>query len=442
MNKKDIEILIGLSEILSEHKTFSGEDYRVYNALNSVFNEERWITIKPHGADAEDYKRLKLQDGETPKQAMKRVYKVDLDKKDNGKGKKNNAPKKTFKERIEEKRKGYDLAYAKYHEIESKSREFEQKLFALLDDISDYEAQRKFAAKYREEHKEEEQKLAEERNQAYKNYKEAEKEFDNFTSELADEISNIDLNKLDLKELSALKDDLEDFSYMSGIPYGKRKFLQSKISDINVKLDQNAVKEEADKVGGYTKKLNNLCGFTRFSDISSYPEDLQKHIYDSYKSVYNKYPQIRYGGLQIAELGDRTYANNLSYSNVVTLNKKKYSDLATLKESYDNTVKGQFHPQGTTYNSIITHELGHGLLSYIEKTYKISGVDIRATVLNKIGIKQKDVKEYLSEYAMAKPRKAHEFFAEAFAEYMDSPKPRPLAVAFGEEINRILNSKG
>lgn len=61
-------------------------------------------------------------------------------------------------------------------------------------------------------------------------------------------------------------------------------------------------------------------------------------------------------------------------------------------------------------------------------------------MLKKVGIKQKDVKEHLSEYAMAKPREAHEFFAEAFAEYMTSKNPRPLAQAFGEEINRILNS--
>lgn len=39
---------------------------------------------------------------------------------------------------------------------------------------------------------------------------------------------------------------------------------------------------------------------------------------------------------------------------------------------------------------------------------------------------------------MVKPKEAHEFFAEAFAEYMDSPNPRPLAKAFGEVITSIL----
>ena len=39
MNNTDIEILLGLTEILKNHKTYTGEDYRVYNALDRVFNE-------------------------------------------------------------------------------------------------------------------------------------------------------------------------------------------------------------------------------------------------------------------------------------------------------------------------------------------------------------------------------------------------------------------
>lgn len=49
---------------------------------NNKNDGDKWITIKPHGDDADDYKRLKLQAGETPKEAMKRVYGVDVDKKE------------------------------------------------------------------------------------------------------------------------------------------------------------------------------------------------------------------------------------------------------------------------------------------------------------------------------------------------------------------------
>lgn len=50
----------------------------------SKVNNEKWITIKPHGQDAKG-RHLMLQDGETPKEAMKRQWGVDVDKKNNGK---------------------------------------------------------------------------------------------------------------------------------------------------------------------------------------------------------------------------------------------------------------------------------------------------------------------------------------------------------------------
>ena len=46
----------------------------VINSKDQVENE-KWITIKPHGDDSDDYRRLKLEDGETPKEAIERVYK-------------------------------------------------------------------------------------------------------------------------------------------------------------------------------------------------------------------------------------------------------------------------------------------------------------------------------------------------------------------------------
>ena len=53
----------------------------VYN-LKAI--NERWITIHPHGEDSEDYRRIKLKDGETPKEAIDRVYKKG-DKQEKGK---------------------------------------------------------------------------------------------------------------------------------------------------------------------------------------------------------------------------------------------------------------------------------------------------------------------------------------------------------------------
>ena len=86
MINEEIEILKGLiSFIKVENGKFSDTDIKFLKGINSIVNElsvenERWITIHPHGnAEDEngkkDYRRLLLEDGETPEEAIKRVYK-------------------------------------------------------------------------------------------------------------------------------------------------------------------------------------------------------------------------------------------------------------------------------------------------------------------------------------------------------------------------------
>lgn len=42
--------------------------------FRTVINNDKWITIHPHGEDSDDYRRIKLEDGETPKEAIDRTY--------------------------------------------------------------------------------------------------------------------------------------------------------------------------------------------------------------------------------------------------------------------------------------------------------------------------------------------------------------------------------
>ena len=53
-------------------------------AVNAIIaqNAEKWITIHPHGEESDDYRRLKLEDGESPKEAIERVYKKEDKKED------------------------------------------------------------------------------------------------------------------------------------------------------------------------------------------------------------------------------------------------------------------------------------------------------------------------------------------------------------------------
>ena len=75
MNAKDLELLLGITEILEEHKEYTSDDYRVYNALERVFNEEKWITIKG--------RHILIKDGETLAEAFKRHTGIPLQKSNN-----------------------------------------------------------------------------------------------------------------------------------------------------------------------------------------------------------------------------------------------------------------------------------------------------------------------------------------------------------------------
>lgn len=330
-------------------------------------DEGRWITIKPHGDDSEDYRRLKLRKGESPKEAIDRVYKKEDKDKDKD------------KEKEKEKEKKEDNIDTDFNNLKN-------------------------------------------------------------TTEKVEYFKKLDISKLTYKKLEKVQDLLEVF-LLESLEFSDRKELQKILFSISDRKQRQEAIEKSKEIGGYTEKLQKLTNFSHLSDISSFPIELQKHIYNNYKKVYDKYPQLAkvgYGKLAKENLGSSTYANNLSIANGITLNSTWYDNLTKLEKSYENDVKLNYHPQGTDYNSIITHELGHSLLSYITLNTGITGAKIRANILKKLNIKQKDVDKYLSVYAMKKPKEAHEFFAEAFAEYMTSKNPRPLAVEFGKEIDNII----
>ena len=106
-NEYDKEILDGAPEHLAIVKNPRYESAMIaVNAIDlTASNEEKWITIKPHGEESDDYRRLKLEDGESPEEAIKRVYK-DGKKEEKTKDENNdNLEKYIYKEHSEKDKK-------------------------------------------------------------------------------------------------------------------------------------------------------------------------------------------------------------------------------------------------------------------------------------------------------------------------------------------------
>ena len=123
---------------------------KFYEALSEVLadfiiDNERWITIHPHGDDSEDYRRLKLEDGEKPKEAIERVYK----KEENNKTNKDNKAIEFVKKgnelatQYEQKVNYYNRNRFKFNSTEREQRKaeiasIEKEYFKLKDEEEKY----------------------------------------------------------------------------------------------------------------------------------------------------------------------------------------------------------------------------------------------------------------------------------------------------------------
>lgn len=209
-------------------------------------------------------------------------------------------------------------------------------------------------------------------------------------------------------------------------------------------------------------------------EMSGLQYDTADMIFGSYKTVLNKYPELK------GQLASFKYdgAKGNAYASCRTLTgeiqtHKMFANYDKLVQNYASDVAAGFHPVGTDHNSIIVHELGHALDGYMTKkkllgadynsygvlhsasqtakdmTLKFLGFDRqeiaielksqgltlsqRRDILNE---REKEfIAEHISKYAAENEK---EFFAECFAEYVTSDKPREAAKIFGKIIDKAL----
>jgi hypothetical protein len=179
-------------------------------------------------------------------------------------------------------------------------------------------------------------------------------------------------------------------------------------------------------------------------------DNVKMNIANTLKSVYDKIPEAK-GVIDTITINNRlkkvfaqcvTYLNKIDDSSKIELAGKYYKDAERLKTLYEKSVKTGFHVQGTDWQSILTHELGHAIHSYIIKQNNIDyysfANNLRNEVLVELGLQKSDVELGLSRYAQ---QKSTEFIAEGFVEFIHSSTPRPIAKKIGEKLVKYLRSK-
>jgi len=193
--------------------------------------------------------------------------------------------------------------------------------------------------------------------------------------------------------------------------------------------------------------IQSLSEFKKSVDLNGVDVEVAQGIEEAYNKIMRRYPQLKgqFSGLGIRERGSSTYASCYLYNGEVNVNTKFFGDLKNIAESYDADVKLNWHPKGTDWKSIITHEIGHAVDGFLTRNgygsltaygnMKEASTNMRSKVLKSLKLAKKDIPKEVSRYGS---KNDHEFFAECFAEYIDSEDPRPVAKKFGEILEEWM----
>ena len=186
--------------------------------VKNASDEGKWITIKPHGEDSEDYRRLKLEKGETPKQAIERVYKKDDADKEEHK----------LSEQIKSKTKDYK---EKKEQLVKLERSY-KKLTAQIQDVRMQEMGLKDRVLTGEQMK-----------NTYDEYIKVRSEHNNLIIEI--NVLAKEINTLKIEEMNKL---IKNINIEKSLKAYNTDDIVEKLEKVNKDFDYNKMRDELDKI--------------------------------------------------------------------------------------------------------------------------------------------------------------------------------------------------
>ncbi len=187
--------------------------------------------------------------------------------------------------------------------------------------------------------------------------------------------------------------------------------------------------------------------------------EMAESVANSIESVLTRYPSTKdaFSGFTTDDTDNESFSGDskamAAYdpnTQLIHMNNKYFGNKAEFEKRYDETVEKKFHPEGTTADAVVVHEMGHAIDYYVSKQtiprekFIWGGERVSTRIWNnaidagrKAGdpVTGKSIREGLSGYASSKPS---EYLAEGFAEFVTSPNPRPLATKIGKRVESYI----
>ena len=262
----------------------------------------------------------------------------------------------------------------------------------------------------------------------------------------------VKVQKYDIKSKSIIEvDKTERYMKVQLLP-DENKAIKAQIQKT---LDDcktvNEVEELMKKQGWFykTKVLGEPFDGNEYVSFNGIDLESAKSIFRQHKKIFDKYPQLKgkFNAITSSKLSSGIEAQ-CSYGfghGGITINTTYYSDSSRYAKTYAKEVESGWSPKGTTWESTVMHEMGHAIDDYLTHVEQAAGMNgwkpkklsslLRPKVMKACGLTVSDCYKEVSGYST---QDAQEWFAECFAEYMDSPEPRKVASKFGEILEEYL----
>lgn len=243
----------------------------------------------------------------------------------------------------------------------------------------------------------------------------------------------------------------------------------SKAHDMAIAREKARTEAENAKNGANAKiteaenKLKGVLSEKATVSLKGVDPEIADDIYHSVAKVMTKFPSVvdSVEGIEAFDANEyehfRDNPNVMACFNTgdrkIRLNNAYFGNKEEMARKYAEGVDRQWNPAGTDYKSVVTHEIGHAVDYYVSR--KIDGLwgvmgnnsttatKIWNADIEKMRKKSPDGKatgkmfrENLSGYSAHSPS---EYVAEGFAEFMDSPSPRPTAKSIGRRLTNAIN---
>ena len=175
-----------------------------------------------------------------------------------------------------------------------------------------------------------------------------------------------------------------------------------------------------------------------------------REIAAAYQQVFDRYPQLigAFSGVKSFDLGNGVYADCNLQTRQIRVSDTMYRNAQALARQYASDIRSNWHPAGTDWQAIITHEIGHAIDGFISQKLDVGGRSFYRDWHQNSAMLQKKVADKLNiaptrdriskEVSRYGASNTAEWFAEAFAEGMRSSTPRRMAVELMKELDEIM----